>query len=99
MHRQLASVSGEGVRCCLDPSVSGVSAVVSTKIKIQVKREGDFFEAYDGDVRVMADALGLTLTARDGRAMCGFVFYRKTATIRALAERGVEVEIVDGEKH
>lgn len=64
-------------------------------MKISVKREGDFFEAYDGDARVLADVLGLTLTVRDGKPMCDFVFYRKTATIKTLAERGVQVEIVE----
>jgi len=58
-------------------------------------RLGDFYEAFHEDARIIAKELSLTLTARQGVAMCGVPFHTADNYIDKLVAKGKKVAIAE----
>jgi len=58
-------------------------------------RLGDFYEAFHDDAQVIAKALGLTLTARQGTPMCGVPFHAAEGYIDKLIAKGFKVAVAE----
>lgn len=59
---------------------------------MKLKKEGDFWEAYDEDAKTLAKECGLTLTKRRERPMTGFPYHMFNGIIEKLKKAGIEVE-------
>lgn len=60
-------------------------------------RIGDFYETYSGDAEVIAKALGLTITSRDGVAMAGFPHHSLETHLKKLLAAGQRVAVCERE--
>ena len=58
-------------------------------------RLGDFYEAFHEDARIIAKELSLTLTARQGIAMCGVPFHTADNYIDKLVAKGKKVAVAE----
>lgn len=58
-------------------------------------RLGDFYEAFYEDAEVIAKALSLTLTARQGTPMCGVPFHTAESYIDKLVAKGFKVAVAE----
>lgn len=72
-----------------------------TECKLQAKdallffRLGDFYEAFHEDAELIAKELNLTLTERQGIAMCGVPWHTSEAYVDRLVARGYRVAIAE----
>lgn len=58
---------------------------------VAAKKVGDFYEFYDRDARVVADALGIVVTKRNGRDMAGIPAHAIENDRADLAKAGIKV--------
>ncbi len=58
-------------------------------------RLGDFYEAFEEDARVASKELDITLTERQGTAMCGIPWHASQGYIDRLVAKGFKVAIVE----
>lgn len=58
-------------------------------------RLGDFYEAFEEDAKIISKELGVTLTARQGTAMCGVPFHTVETYIDKLLAKGYKVAIAE----
>lgn len=56
---------------------------------------GDFYEAFEGDAVILAKTCGLTLTARQGTPMAGFVASHNNPCFKQLKEAGIETVLAE----
>lgn len=52
------------------------------------KRMGDFYEAFDDDAKTVADVLGIALTKRGDRQMCGIPAHAAAEYFAQLSSAG-----------
>ena len=62
---------------------------------IVLMRVGDFFEAYGETAAHLAEALGLTLTRRDGIPMCGIPHHMAEKRVAQLVASGRQVILIE----
>ena len=62
---------------------------------ILLVRLGDFYEAFGEDATVASPILGVTLTMRGGRPMCGFPYYSVDTYLAKLIRAGKTVALCD----
>lgn len=62
-------------------------------MNIALKRYGDFYEAFDDEAQTASRVLGITLTKRGNRPMCGFPVHAAPDWIARLEDAGHTVEI------
>ncbi len=58
-------------------------------------RLGDFYELFDEDARYVSRVLGITLTQRQGVAMCGVPHHASETYLNKLVELGCKIAICD----
>jgi DNA mismatch repair protein MutS len=58
-------------------------------------RLGDFYELFDADAETGAHVLGLVLTKRGGRDMCGVPHHARDGYVKRLVDAGYRVAIVE----
>jgi DNA mismatch repair protein MutS len=60
---------------------------------IHLHRMGDFYEAFDNEAAVMAKALDIVLTKRNGRLMAGIPMHCADSWVTDLVKQGHKVLI------
>ena len=62
-------------------------------------RVGDFYEAFDDDAKMLAEAAGLVLTSvmagGQRRPLCGLPYHAVEAHVRDLIAQGIRVAVID----
>ncbi|MCL2520126.1 MAG: DNA mismatch repair protein MutS [Spirochaetaceae bacterium] len=58
-------------------------------------RLGDFYEMFDDDAKVVSNLIGLTLTNRQGHAMCGVPYHASETYVAKLLEHGLKIAICE----
>ena len=56
---------------------------------------GDFYEVIGNKAGLVADLLGLTLTLRDNRPMCGIAYHQLDASVKLLLKAGQYMAIME----
>ena len=96
--RTTADWCADAVKMCqtLDrrmKSEKGIDA--AGELKLLLVRLGDFYEAFGEDATVASPILGVTLTMRGGRPMCGFPYYSVDTYLAKLIRAGKTVALCD----
>lgn len=58
-------------------------------------RLGDFYEAFHGDAEIISKAVNVTLTARQGTAMCGVPYHTADVYIDKLVAQGFKIAVAE----
>jgi DNA mismatch repair protein MutS len=58
-------------------------------------RLGDFYEAFHGDAEIISKAVNVTLTARQGTAMCGVPYHTADVYIDKLVAKGYKIAVAE----